>query len=353
MDGDCKICKKAMGRSVKVTCSFGCGSVFHMQCLHLSEYDLNRVHENTYLTIKCLSCQSAYSKLNLMEMYLNEMRKQMDFLTSKLDEMSSEWKTKLSENSKQSYASILQNNSAVIIKPKDKTQKSDKTKEDLQKNVVPKDVQLKKVFTKKSGEVVISCENKESTLKMKRDVEEKLSDNYEVEMKELGNPRIIVFGLSEKIEDQNLIQKIRAQNAYVLDSSTIIVKTIIDTKRRQKRYNVVIEIDKDLYENVMKAKHLLIGWDKCDVKDNVYILRCFKCLGYGHKSSDCKEPKKCSKCTENHLSTDCKVEELKCINCMKAVNELNLKNIKTNHSAFDKNCPVYKRQVKLVKDKFF
>lgn len=54
----------------------------------------------------------------------------------------------------------------------------------------------------------------------------------------------------------------------------------------------------------------------------------------------------CSKCAGNHDWRECKADEIKCANCVEAVEKLGLK-IDVNHSSRSVSCPVYQRKLKL------
>ena len=48
----------------------------------------------------------------------------------------------------------------------------------------------------------------------------------------------------------------------------------------------------------------------------LYINQCYKCQGFGHRSTFCKHMNKCSKCgSEEHATQECKAIEPHCANC--------------------------------------
>ncbi len=62
--------------------------------------------------------------------------------------------------------------------------------------------------------------------------------------------------------------------------------------------------------------------------------QCYKCLGFGHNQTNCKNKQHCLRCGESHNKEDCKVKEDEycCINCKKA-------NRPHNHAAVSRSCP--------------
>ena len=126
------------------------------------------------------------------------------------------------------------------------------------------------------------------------------------------------------------------------------------TKRRYKPFNAVIEVDVDVYNVLIFTGKVNLGWDKCAVFDGIFIRRCYKCLGFGHKSTECSGNNICADCAEvrevQHL---CSNENKKCINCIKVNNDTNL-NLNIDHSALDiLKCNVYQRKIQAEKRKLF
>ena len=68
-------------------------------------------------------------------------------------------------------------------------------------------------------------------------------------------------------------------------------------------------------------------------------VRCFKCQGFGHFVGNCQSTViKCGRCSLEHATKDCNIEELP-----GPSNRLDLKcaNCKGNHPAFSKQCPTF------------
>ena len=70
------------------------------------------------------------------------------------------------------------------------------------------------------------------------------------------------------------------------------------------------------------------------------IRQCFKCQGYGHKASTCKETT-CGKCTEEHETKNCESETAKCTQ------------YKGPHAAWHYKCPARQHEtecMEMIKD---
>src|SRR5579859_5007136 len=48
---------------------------------------------------------------------------------------------------------------------------------------------------------------------------------------------------------------------------------------------------------------------------HLHINQCYKCHGYGHRSTTCKKKEKCGKCAEDHPTAQCMLETFNCVNC--------------------------------------
>ncbi|GLV38162.1 hypothetical protein CBL_12808 [Carabus blaptoides fortunei] len=101
-------------------------------------------------------------------------------------------KKKIGTNSKSSYADAVNNNPMVIIPPKFDQQSTD-TRKEVQKNIKP----AKKGMMWK---------------KLEREASSKLGDKYEVKISDLRNPQIKIFGISEKMSKEDIIDSLRIQN---------------------------------------------------------------------------------------------------------------------------------------------
>ncbi|EZA50976.1 hypothetical protein X777_10541 [Ooceraea biroi] len=123
-------------------------------------------------------------------------------------------------------------------------------------------------------------------------------------------------------------------------------------RANSKRMTVVAVVNAETRERFPQLEKLKIGWNICRVQDYVGILRCFKCCGYYHFAKDCSKSKEiCGKCVDQHATKDCNSETRKCINCEEKIRVYNIKNLKTNHSAYDNNCPCLRKEMEKQRDR--
>lgn len=126
----------------------------------------------------------------------------------------------------------------------------------------------------------------------------------------------------------------------------------IDVKNSLRNCHVIIEVDPRTYEEIHRNEYIQTGWKGCRYSDYINITQCYRCWKFGHIAKKCNAPNdRCSKCAGAHKSSDCKSEEITCVNCNYAIDVLKVKNLTFNHYAYDKTCESYKRIYEQVRKK--
>lgn len=242
-----------------------------------------------------------------------------------------------------SYADQL--SSVVIVKPKDDSQSSSKTKEVLKEKVNPIESQVSGIRKAAKGAVIIECSNKKVSENLKTAVASSLGDSYEVKLPAKKKPKFKLCGMSEKFTEEQMINYLIKQNECLKNESELkVLKTIekID-KFKNKNYEAIVETDTESFARIMNVDKVFINWDSCKVFEYVSLVRCFKCLGFNHFSKECTRDLACKFCGGKHDSKACNVQNYKCINCMYYVNELKMQ-LDINHHAFSNECKVLQRK---------
>lgn len=238
----------------------------------------------------------------------------------------------------------------LILKPKGK-QGSEKTKEDLNKKVDPKNLKISNIETKHNGVIIIESENNTEREKIKAALEKTMCDNYEVRVPNVINPRFIITSMVFKHEDEEIVEKLKKQNQVIESSHLKLVKYYEVNRNNKKLFNAILETDADSFPKILRAEKLNIGWERCKVYDGIEVPHCYKCKGFNHKAVDCKNDEVCMKCFEKHKTSECNKEAvIKCINCVRANNKLKL-GLNENHSTYSKLCPVYQNKLDTKKKK--
>ncbi|XP_051167802.1 CCHC-type zinc finger nucleic acid binding protein-like [Leptopilina boulardi] len=110
----------------------------------------------------------------------------------------------------------------------------------------------------------------------------------------------------------------------------------------------VVVTNLDEADRLEKLGHIKVGFMCCPIKRRVMVLRCHRCLGYGHIARSCAAEDRsaaCFRCEEaDHKYADCK-KSPSCFLCKKLSDE----KISTNHVAGSGGCGVFKSALEEAK----
>lgn len=120
------------------------------------------------------------------------------------------------------YSTVLKSKSAVIIKPKDQSQKNSVIKCEIlhEINPVGEGINISSVKNIKDGGVVIGCSEEQDVQTLKALVSSKLTARYDVKEVPGILPRIRIVGMSDKFDENTLTDFIRKQNKSIFDDSS-------------------------------------------------------------------------------------------------------------------------------------
>lgn len=256
-----------------------------------------------------------------------------------------------------SYSGAVKKNqeSVLIIKPKDadENNSSENTKRDIKKIDISKlGVGITKMKKVTKGAIVVGCENKSQAEKLKQEVVKDMGEKYEIQAPKKGKLKVKIFDVDKEDceNEQHFWQTIVEQNG--LEKNTIEGRIIYKAaKENSKMTTVIAEVNAGTREKFTQLEKLKIGWNICKIQDYVGILRCFKCCGYYHFAKDCTKRETCGNCAEQHATKDCRSESRKCINCEDKIRVFKIKNLKSDHSAYDNKCPCFKRELEKQRER--
>lgn len=172
------------------------------------------------------------------------------------------------------------NVSKILVKPKS-SQSTEKTLADMKIKINPRDIKFNNISKRQNGSIVIECENVECRDEIKQKIEEHMSGQYELRELENMKPRIKIFGMSEQMSEDGLIELLKHQNAMLLESDIEVIKIVKDIKD-DRIHNAIIQTDVVSFNKIMEAGKVFLNWDVCAVKEHFSIMRCHKCAGYDH-----------------------------------------------------------------------
>lgn len=253
-------------------------------------------------------------------------------------------------NHSTNYAAIVKQNHVVVITPKAKDCNSESTMEAIQQNISPTNLMISGVKKTSKGGVVINCGSSQAQAVLQQDANHKLKADYNVIIPTKQLPKVRVYGLKQHLPKDDIIRRLRAQNADIFAENATITVFSIKKALNSERFVFKMEIDSQSFSNITKSGKLRIGWDLCPCNEIVDVLRCFNCCRYHHTAKNCSNVAVCGKCSGLHNSKDCIAEDndLKCSNCVIANNELHLF-LKTDHCVWDPSCEVYRQKLQKTK----
>lgn len=236
----------------------------------------------------------------------------------------------------------INNEPVVLIVPKEK-QHNKVTIAAIKENVDPKVIPVVDMKSASKGAMVLAGKTAEDVQAIKKCVTEKMSEKYEIKLTELIKPKILISGMRSELKNIEIIQCLKAQNSYLENADIEIVK-IYKTGVAKNRYSAVLKIDGEHFKKIIDEEIVNIDWDKCYVKEYFSVQKCYKCYGYNHRADDCKNKRACIKCAGEHKISECKSEDIKCVNCINANEKFKLK-LDVNHMASSFECAVFLRKV--------
>lgn len=378
----CGVCLAAIDAEEMsfISCSGTCDKKFHPACVGVPAELLRHMRSLPGISWKCNDCNRKCFSIDqaglialLNEKYTEMLQKldtvfddlKVNFLkTAEANFSKSQATSTTVVDSVPSYSDTLKNKTqpAILIKPKVQ-QTTVKTKVDVKENINTVDMQLSlsKVKSVRNGGMVVGFSSKEDNNRFKKAADEKLGDKYEIVELKGVQPRVKIVGMNQIYSENEILEyvdhAIRSNTTDInLRSECSIIK-FWHTKKNPRIYQAIVQLDRKSYDTVMNLGGLFVGYDHCSVFDAIEILRCYKCNGFHHSSRYCKAIKSCPRCAtvgdQVHALSECKGEQLKCINCVTAI-ESGETNINPEHAAWDVNCPMYQRAVvKFKKDLLF
>lgn len=354
MAGKCYSCRNEIRRNDKtiIHCLI-CDIRAHPKCININENDVKFLQGNKQVKYVCESC----SNINLVQ----EIKELKDMLKTCIETIQ-EQKNAINEHSniikklnipetnigvgRRPYNEILKKKHSkdiVMVKPVEE-QTSKITREEIKNKIDPGElvVGVENIKNIRNGGIIISCNNATSKEKIQQKVQEELGERYVIQDPKYKMPKIIILGTENqfaKQEDTKIIKDIVEQNGFdqdLADNIKIIRK--YENKKKHNCSNIILEVYPEIFKNIIERGILNVGWRQCKVDEYHGILRCFKCARYNHIGKECRNDTTCVKCSGNHDEKDCVNDFEKCINCVTAVEKLNI-NLDYKHKANDKNCP--------------
>ncbi|CAH2208350.1 jg5084, partial [Pararge aegeria aegeria] len=194
----------------------------------------------------------------------------------------------------------------------------------------------------REGKVVLGCQSKDELAK----VAEKLrTGNPTLLMEEKDNrdPLVIMLNVLNINTDEDILGALKRQNSGVLgvipEGDYRACVKFRRKARNQHENHVILQVSPPVWQRLVSVGKAHIDLQRVVVKDQSPLVRCSRCLGYGHGRKNCNETvDTCSHCAGQHLRINCPVwkagDKPNCRNCQEA------KQDKTDHNCFEDSCPI-------------
>lgn len=366
----CSKCKRNVTNFVKCV---NCGNIYHNSCATaykgyklINEKDVECCFKGNRELITQTSMDEMWKKLYEECKSKNEVLQQNKILLEeKIVTLQKEidlYKTQIPSVTSNNgmYSNVVKNNIQPVLHTKTTNikkvnipgivikSKSNETGNNIlnaiRSKIDPKKNNIKICDTKliKDG-ILINCDTDESTNKLKSNIESIFKDEYNVNIKNKFNPRLILRNVILNMSDTDFLDDLITNNDHLGANKDNIKLIKIFDRGNQK--NIIIETTAVLRQNILDADgYLYTSWERFHIQDYVHVIRCFKCHKFGHTRNNCKEKAQvCSECGENHSKDVCPATVKRCPNCVIHNQSLNNKDneLATDHSATASNCKIF------------
>lgn len=203
------------------------------------------------------------------------------------------------------------------------------------------------------GNIVFQFDKKDNINNISQQLKNELGQD--IKLIEPTLPKLTVHNLPDTLDCTNkdeVIKNIIDGNPFIKDSMMSSHKKfdLLFTFSNKGSNHAVIKCSPDI-RNLIISKNWRIRVDMsvCKVSDRIHIPRCTNCQKYNHTLKNCTETSAtCTFCSQKHKKDNCPVKDdltqHVCSNCNLSKSS-EIKNQSKTHSAFSKECPIYKYHV--------
>ncbi|RLU26059.1 hypothetical protein DMN91_002222 [Ooceraea biroi] len=269
-------------------------------------------------------------------------------------------------NTQKSYAAAAakkKKESIIIVKPKKHKENEDTRKQVKDRiDITNMAVGITKLRKRNNGTLIMGCDSASGMEKLKATVQDKMGSDYDIKEPRGIKPKMKVINIGEEemaLEEGSLIEIIMKQNKIDGTKEGFYMKLIKKiTKEGSKEHrqlrrgmingSLLLEMDEETHELILRREKINIGWKKCLVLNYFDVKRCFKCWSFYHIAKNCTRQEICHKCAGEHKISECKTTKRRCVNCMHKMKTYNLR-ISDEHDALSKDCPTYLKTIEEAK----
>lgn len=216
------------------------------------------------------------------------------------------------------------------------------TKNILKEKINRSECYIESATEGRNGTVIIELKCSDKAEEVHEKVVKKIGEEYVVKIPTPTRARLKIVGAGEFLTENELTATLNDQNETLNIKSLRLVTYYKSERNNNTTYSYIVEVEPEVHSAMLRALRVNIGWDKCKVIECFGIIRCFKCCKFGHKSTECTNEEKCSKCAGNHATVRCTSPTICCANCV-SINAERKLNLDCGHYAYSLECAVYKK----------
>lgn len=184
----------------------------------------------------------------------------------------------------------------------------------------------------KKGDLMIEVEGHENAEKIKEAVKNNFNE-VTVEHKK-NETTLYLTNIDADMNEKEISEEIKK---YRSDIKREFFKIISVRQMRNGNQAATIQMEKEAATHYCNMGSIKMGWGSCRIRRRIYILRCFRCLNFGHRTGECDGEDRsnmCLGCGEmGHKVKECKNTPF-CTTC----------NI-GGHKADQTKCPIFRRLI--------
>lgn len=207
---------------------------------------------------------------------------------------------------------------AVLIPVADGEKYEDILKE-IRGKVKETTVDVRSVRKTKKGEVLIELDEDGASDQAKaftQSIQTAVGENKVVKMM-VPQSSVEILDLDSFTTSEEVVEAVKA---LIPTYKGGVEAFLTPANDRQVRMAIVkLEVAAAVNLLAVPRSRIKIGWVNCRMRLRTPVVRCFRCLGYGHRSGECKGPDRSKACyicgKEGHLAATCPKEEAVCILC--------------------------------------
>lgn len=198
-------------------------------------------------------------------------------------------------------------------------------------NIEQAGIDIKRVKRTQKGDLLLEVRDKEKAMELKESINRNLEDVSVIQ--KTNEVTLHITDIDGDIEENELKEEIKKNNKDNGDNIQILALR----QMRNGNKAATIKAERKIAEGLLKTGKIRIGWVQCDIRKRIQITRCFRCLGYGHRTGDCQGEDRsdlCIKCgKKGHVAKDCNNPPY-CTTCNK-----------DGHRADQMVCPTFRKLI--------